>query len=108
MAQQLPLQQPQSAAAAPPRESWSERHQQFIGLSVFILKRLAFGLLVLVVIVFISFLGLDMARGADFSRALPYAAESTVVYFGNLLDGNLGYTTAAASLCGRFRSASLH
>ena len=50
----------------------------------------------LVVIVFISFLGLDMARGADFSRALPYAAESTVVYFGNLLHGNLGYTTAGS------------
>ena len=96
MAQQLPLERPQSVSPAAPRESWTERNQRFVGLSLFVLKRLAFGLLVLVVIVFISFLGLDMARGVDFSRAFSYAADSTVVYFGNLLHGNLGYTSAGS------------
>ena len=96
MAQQLPLQQPHVSAPAAPRESWSERHQQFIGLSLFVLKRLAFGLLVLVAIVFISFLGLDMARGVDMAEALPYAARSTLLYFTNLLHGNLGMTSAGS------------
>lgn len=95
MAQQLPLQQPHSAAAAP-HEPWSERHQQFIALSVFVLRRLLFGLLVLTVIVFITFLGLEMARGAYLADALPYAIESTLVYFDNLLHGNLGNTTAGS------------
>ncbi len=96
MAQQLPFHQPHTPAAVVPQESWSERHQQLIGLGLFVLKRLAFGLLVLVIIVFISFLGLDMARGVDMSEALPYAARSTLVYFGNLLHGSLGMTAAGS------------
>lgn len=96
MTQDLTLSEAGTLAPAAPPVPWTERYQHQVGLAVFIGKRLAFGLLVLAVIVFVSFLGLEMARGADLSQAFPYAVKSSLAYFDNLLHGNLGYTRAGS------------
>lgn len=96
MTHDLSVSDAQAIAPAEPQPAWSERYQHQIGLATFILNRLAFGLLVLAVIVFVSFLGLEMARGADLAAALRYAAETSLVYFEGLLHGDLGYTSAGS------------
>ncbi len=57
------------------------------------LKRLMFGVLILLFIIFLSYFGLDMATGAEFSPALGDALGNTAAYLGNLLQGEMGTTT---------------
>lgn len=59
-------------------------------------RRLAFGALVLVVIIYLSYFGLDMARGASFQDAILHAADKLVIYLGLLARGDLGLTTAGS------------
>ncbi len=59
-----------------------------------IIKRLAFGLLILLLIGYLSYLGLDMARGQSLADASLKAAEKTITYFGMLASGDLGMTAA--------------
>ena len=94
MSQQLPLAQPAIQPEA--GTSWLEEHQDKVDLGVFIARRLLFGAIVLLVIIFVSFLGLDMARGATISQGLSYALESTVAYVNTLLHGSLGNTSAGS------------
>ena len=87
-----------------------ERAVRLASAGLFILRRLAFGVVILLAIAFLSFLGLEMARGTDFRPAVGYAAASTVAYMGQLVQGNLGYTqpgTVASCPCRSRRSWGL-
>lgn len=66
-------------------------HLQFVG------RRLLFGLLVLLAIIFLSYLGLDMAEGVTLGEALPNAVVQSLTHAGRLLRGDLGVTTATTS-----------
>jgi ABC-type dipeptide/oligopeptide/nickel transport system permease component len=66
------------------------------GILAFVFERLAFGILVLLFIIFLSYLGLDMARGAEFGPAVSRAFPRTAAYVGRLLHGDLGLTTAGS------------
>lgn len=59
-----------------------------------VLQRLAFGLLVLLLIGYLSYFGLEMARRQEFGEALWRAADKTLSYFGQLAQGDLGMTAA--------------
>ena len=74
----------------------SARGTDLRGLALFVAQRLAFGVVVLVAITFLTFLGLDMARGESFQAAVVYAGESSLAYWANLLQGDLGMTTAGS------------
>ncbi|MCP4358438.1 MAG: ABC transporter permease subunit [Chloroflexi bacterium] len=63
----------------------------------FLGKRLAFALLVLIGIVFLTYLGLGMIDGAGLRLAVPAAAQDTITYFGRLLQGDMGLSTAGSS-----------
>jgi len=62
----------------------------------FILLRLAFGAFVLLAIIFLSYVGLDMARGSAFSPAVVQAGGKTVAYLTKLAQGDLGLSTAGS------------
>jgi ABC-type dipeptide/oligopeptide/nickel transport system permease component len=57
-------------------------------------QRLAFGVLVLLVLVYLTHLGLDMARGTSFTPALSRALTKSVTYLSSVLAGDLGLTAA--------------
>ena len=61
----------------------------------FILQRLALGSLVLLAIVFVTYLGFSMIGQTPAAEALPEAGSRTAAYFGRLLQGELGSTTEA-------------
>jgi ABC-type dipeptide/oligopeptide/nickel transport system permease component len=63
---------------------------------VFVGQRLAFGLLVLVSIAYLGYLGLDMAGGVPFGSAAGQALVRTVTYAGRLARGDLGMTLAGS------------
>ena len=68
-----------------------------VGALRFALQRLGFGALVLIAIVFLSYLGLDMAGGADLGPAASRAIGETALWTRRLLlHGDLGYTTAGS------------
>lgn len=71
-------------------------HKKLASAAAFITQRLGFGLLVLLSIIFLSYLGLDMANGRGFYPALGQAGESTVTYLGRLLHGELGLSSAGS------------
>ncbi len=60
----------------------------------FLGQRLGFGALVLLSIIYLSRLGLDMARGAALAPALVQAGGKTVAYLLRLFQGDLGMTAA--------------
>lgn len=59
-------------------------------------QRLAFGIVVLLVIAYLSFFGLEMARGTSFNAALLDGVEKTIAYLGKLVQGDLGVTAAGS------------
>jgi len=59
-------------------------------------KRLLLGLVTIIAIIFLSYLGLDMARGTDFQSAFSMAVTSTGIYLGRLVTGDLGYTAKSS------------
>lgn len=67
-----------------------------LGLVTFILRRLLFGLVVLLAIIVLSYFGLDMARGMDFGEAAVNALSDTWSYILRLFQGDLGMTTGGA------------
>ncbi len=62
---------------------------------VFLAGRLGFAAATLLIIIFLSFFGLDMARGAGFWPAVGHGASSTISYLGRLARGDLGTAFAA-------------
>ncbi|MEJ2558707.1 MAG: ABC transporter permease subunit [Anaerolineae bacterium] len=75
------------------RPGWKET---LIGTAAFVAQRLAFGALVLVVIIFLSHLGLGMARGISIYPASARAASKTLAYLGRLVQGDLGMSEAGS------------
>lgn len=67
-----------------------------VALLSFVAQRLAFGLLVVLGIVLLSYLGLDTARGAAFGPAIGSALAKTGAYVGRLARGDLGMTVAGS------------
>ncbi len=68
----------------------------FINLGAFLLPRLFFAALVLLTIIFLTYMGLDMASGTDFVTAIQEAVPETITYIHNLLQGDLGMTATPA------------
>jgi peptide/nickel transport system permease protein len=69
---------------------------QILPLLLSIGRRLVFGIVVLLVIAYLSFFGLEMARGTAFNAALLGGVEKTVTYLGRLVHGDLGLTVAGS------------
>jgi len=65
-------------------------------LALYALQRLAFGLVVLLAIVLLTYLGLDMAGGTSLGEAIPDAVSRTVRYVARLASGDLGLTVAGS------------
>ena len=65
-------------------------------LVLFFFKRLAFGILILLVIIFLSHFGLDMASGNAFQPAIVRAVQKTVAYVAQLAQGDLGLSMAGS------------
>ena len=72
-------------------------NETLIRIIAFVVQRLAFGLLVLLAIIFLTYFGLDMARGMTLAASLTQAIPKTVQYLGHLLVGDLGMSTAISS-----------
>ena len=75
---------------------WHSIKEPLINQLVFIFQRLAFGILVLLFIIFLSYVGLDMATGTSFSEAIQNAIPESSEYIRRLLPGDLGLTTAGS------------
>ncbi len=60
------------------------------------MRRLLTSLLVLLTVIYLAFLGLDMARGAPFGKALPQAFSDTRAYLARLPHGDLGMSEAGS------------
>ena len=72
------------------------QRRPLIGMVAFTLQRLAFSVLVLAAIAYLSYLGLSMARGIPFRPALVWAAGETVTYGSRLARGDLGLSVAGS------------
>jgi ABC-type dipeptide/oligopeptide/nickel transport system permease component len=83
---------PTSASPVTP----SRKRQALTTILLLIAQRLAFGILVLVSIIFLSYLGLSMAEGTTFNQALGGAVGKTVIYLSQLAQGNLGLSQAGS------------
>ena len=82
---QSPKSQPQTA---------SQIGKTIIGTLAFLGRRLSFGVSALLAIIYLSHLGLDMARGATLGKAASIALSKTFAYLGRLFQGDLGLTQA--------------
>jgi ABC-type dipeptide/oligopeptide/nickel transport system permease subunit len=72
--------------------------QTLRALLLFVTQRLAFALVVLVAIVYLSFLGLDMAGGADLGDAAEPALRRTAAWLRHaVVAGDLGLTSAGSA-----------
>ncbi|MGD2048498.1 MAG: ABC transporter permease subunit, partial [Chloroflexota bacterium] len=63
----------------------------------FLVRRLAFGLIVLLAIIFLTYFGLNMARGSSASEAVVEALPDSLDYIKGVLQGDLGMTTVDPS-----------
>ena len=68
----------------------------FAQVLYFIFQRLLYSVAVLLAVIFVTYLGLSMARGTGFAESIQEAAVQTAEYVGNLLQGDLGVATAAS------------
>ena len=92
---------PQKPYSPPPRKT-SPLKKKSMRIAVpdiftFLFQRVAFGMLVLLSIIFLSYLGLDMASGTEFGPAILASLPKTWEYIGHLLEGDLGLTTAGSN-----------
>ncbi|MEK6222820.1 MAG: ABC transporter permease, partial [Chloroflexota bacterium] len=60
-----------------------------------ILQRVAFGFLILYVIIYLSHLGLDMSQGTPLTQAFAESFEKSLISLTNIFRGDLGTTRAA-------------
>jgi peptide/nickel transport system permease protein len=88
-----------SIAAAPTKKrpsAVSPKRNPAVDILSFIGQRLAFGILVLLFVIFLSYLGIDMAGGTPLGPALSDALSSSASYIGRLFLGDMGLTTAGS------------
>jgi len=74
----------------------ARRLESLLSIGAFLVKRLLFSIVVLLTVVFLSYLGLAMARGQSFEGAVAASAGSTTEYVGRLALGQLGRSAAAS------------
>jgi len=86
-----PQAQNRRSSAASPKRSSTADILSFIG------QRLVFGLLVLLFIIFLSYLGIDMAGGTPLGPALSNSLTQSASYIGRLFVGDMGLTTAGSN-----------
>ena len=77
------------------REVLKELWSKLIAFLQFLAGRLLYAIATLLLIIFLSFFGLEMARGAAFTEALNFGLNSTVDYLGRLITWDLGTAFAA-------------
>ncbi len=82
-------QKPPAQTPAPAR-----RPSKLLGMLAFLGQKLGFGVAVLLSIIYLSYLGLDMARGTPFGSALVVSLTKTGDYLARLTRGDLGFTQA--------------
>ncbi len=87
---------PQPAATRDTPSRTREWLRVLLGLLAVVGQRLLFALLVLPAIMFLTFFGLDLARGSGGGAALARALEGTPRYLARLLQGDLGLTAAGS------------
>jgi ABC-type dipeptide/oligopeptide/nickel transport system permease subunit len=80
---------PQRKASPVPRRS---RLAAILDAALFLSQRIGFAALILLVIIYLCFFGLDMARGTAFASALGRGATRTIEYLGQLARADLGHT----------------
>jgi ABC-type dipeptide/oligopeptide/nickel transport system permease subunit len=68
-----------------------------LGALVFLFRHLAFSLLVLLVLILVTYFGVNAARGMEAGQAATVAVEDSVQYISRLLRGDLGMTTAGSN-----------
>lgn len=71
--------------------------ERLTSLFPIILRRVAFGIVVLLTISYLSHFGLEMSRGMDFQSALGRALVKTSETLGRIFSGDLGVSPAASS-----------
>ncbi len=76
----------------------AQYRESLLSFIAFILQRLAFGVVVILFIIFFSYFGLEMASGTPFTPAFRQAIPSTIAYIQNLLHGDLGYTNIGGEI----------
>ena len=76
--------------------SHTRRRETLLSIGAFVVRRLLFAVVVLLTVIFLSYLGLAMARGMGFEGALAASAASTTEYVGRLARGQLGRSAAAS------------
>lgn len=74
---------------------WPSLREGLTAAVLFIVQRLALGSLVLLAIIFVTYLGFSMMGETPGSEAAADAVTRTVAYIGRLLEGDLGSTTEA-------------
>lgn len=74
----------------------SQKRELLLNIGFFVAQRLAFGVLVLIAIIFLSYLGLSMAQNVDFYPAVGQAVSKTIEYLGRLIRGELGFSRAGS------------
>ena len=85
---------PQRQAPPMPRRS---RLAAILDVALFLGQRPVFAALVLLVIIYLCFFGLDMARGTTFASALSRGTTRTIEYLGQLARADLGNTFSLSS-----------
>ncbi len=77
------------------RQVLKNNGEKALAILTFFGKKLAFAVITLLIIIFLSFFGLDMARGTDFLPAVGHGVTDTANYLGRLATGDLGTAFAA-------------
>lgn len=80
--------------SAPAKPTSPRSPSPLMGILAFLGQKLGFGALVLLSIIYLSHLGLDMARGVPFAQSLGQAVLKTGSYLARLFQGDLGLTQA--------------
>ncbi len=90
---------PSGATTPPVVTGLKDRWPSILGALIFMLRHLAFGFVVLLALIFVTYFGLNAARGASTGEAAAGALADTVEYVGRLVQGDLGLTqTGTVSL----------
>lgn len=80
-----------------PPDTANSARSWLLDIGTLITKRLAFAVLVMLIIVYVTFLGMAMAQGHPLSLATSDAFSSSIAYLQRLLTGDVGMSHAVSS-----------
>jgi ABC-type dipeptide/oligopeptide/nickel transport system permease component len=89
-----PAAAPSAQQESPPKAS--SKRRSLGDILSFVAQRLLFGVLVLLFIIFLSYLGIDMASGTPLGPAISQALPRSATYIGRLFQGEMGMTPAGS------------